>query len=93
MNDDELITRYIELNPQRPGIDRARLKDYGVSVWALIGYLKQATGGDIARVAADYDVPIEAVEAALAYYQPHPAAIDARIAATTPADSDLLHVA
>ena len=93
MNDGELITRYIELNPQRPGIDRARLKDYGVSVWALIGYLKQATGGDIARVAADYDVPIEAVEAALAYYRRHPAAIDARIAATTPAASGLLNVA
>jgi uncharacterized protein (DUF433 family) len=67
MSDEELIARYIELDPYRPGLDRARLKEYAVPVWALIGYLR-TPGADIERVAADYDVPIDAVKAALAYY-------------------------
>jgi uncharacterized protein (DUF433 family) len=87
------IEQDIELNPQRPGLDRARLKDSGVSVWALISYLKYAARGDIARVAADYDVPVESVEAALAYYEQHSEAIDARIAANTPGVNARRHAA
>jgi hypothetical protein len=34
MNNDELITQYIEPNPHYPGIAEARLKRYGVAVWA-----------------------------------------------------------
>jgi hypothetical protein len=37
--------------------------------------------GDVARVAADYALPCEAVKAAIAYYQRHKNLIDARIAA------------
>lgn len=92
MHEDELIAKYIELNPQRPGLAEARLVDYGVAVWALIGYL-QAASGDIDRVAADYDVPREAVEAAIAYYQRHHAVIDARINANRTVPNDLLQVA
>ena len=69
MNDDELIAHYIELNPHHPGLDEARLKNRGVAVWALIGYLHGGAEGSIARVAVDYDLPREAVEAAIAYYR------------------------
>ncbi len=83
MDNDEHITQYIELNPHYPGIAEARLKRYGVAVWALIGQLP-ARGNDLAQVARDYDVPVEAVEAAYAYYQRHRPVIDDRIAANAP---------
>lgn len=79
MTDQELIAKYIEPDPLRPGTMHARLGDYGVSVWALVAYY-QAAQGDIDLVAADYDLPREAVEAALAFYRQHKASIDARIA-------------
>ena len=75
-----LVARWIEPNPHRPGVEDAILVGYGVSVWALIGYLSMVEN-DIARVAADYELPLEAVEAALGYYQEHQSAIDARLAA------------
>ena len=43
-----------------------------------IAHLRVA--GDPLRVAEDYEVPLEAVEAALAYYELHRYLIDARIA-------------
>ena len=76
---DALIAEYIELNPDRPGLDHARLKEFGVAVWALIGYLRGADD-DIDGVAADYEVPREAVLAAIAYYERHRALLDHRIA-------------
>ena len=79
MTDNELIERYIEQDAARLGANGARLRDYGVSVWALIAYL-QAAGGNIERVAADYHLPREAMEAALAYYRQHRAIVDGRIA-------------
>jgi uncharacterized protein (DUF433 family) len=77
---DALIEQWIEPDPYRPGPANARLKKYAVHVWALIGYLP-AVDNDIAVAAQDYDVPTEAVEAALAYYARHKALIDDRIAA------------
>ena len=77
--DDELIAQYIEEPSYSPAPTEARLKDYGTAVWALIGYLKHAVGGNAKQAAADYDVPVAAVEAALAYYSRHRRAIDARI--------------
>ena len=47
-----------------------------------MGYL-EAVENDVARVADDYEVPREAVEAALAYYRRHREVIDARIAANS----------
>jgi uncharacterized protein (DUF433 family) len=73
---------WIEPNPQRPGAADMRLKEYGVPVWALIGHL-EVVNGDITLVARDYDIPGEAVDAALAYYNRHKAVIDARIAANS----------
>ncbi len=80
--DERLIARYIEPNPNKPGLDEAWLADSAVSVWALIGYLR-AVGGDIEQVANDYEVPREAVEAAIAYYRKHKELIDNRIAANS----------
>lgn len=81
-----LIERYIEQNPHRPGLDEARLIGYGVAVWALIGYLSGASG-DVARVAEDYNIPLEAVQAAIAYYDEHRILIDARRAANRVIDA------
>lgn len=78
MTEHELIDHYIELDRSLPIPRTARLRDSGVSVWALIPYY-QAAGEDVDRVAADYGLSREAVEAALAYYRCHQAAIDARI--------------
>ena len=77
---DDLIRQYIEPNPHRPGAADARLRKYGVSVWALIDYLKGVCG-DVSGTAVAYDVPVEAVEAARADYERHREVIDARIAA------------
>jgi uncharacterized protein (DUF433 family) len=79
MPNERLIARWIEPSPYLPGVDEARIRETGVPVWALIGYLP-AVGDDPARVAHDYELPVEAVQAALAYYRKHRPAIDARLA-------------
>ena len=73
-----LISRYIVTDRNGRGPDEASLARYGVSVWALVAYLT-ANKLDPAQVAADYDLPEDAVEAALAYYRCHKEIIDARI--------------
>jgi uncharacterized protein (DUF433 family) len=72
---DHSIDRYIVRSPQTTP-DRALLAGSGIEVWAIIGYLR---GFDIDQTATDYDVPREAVEAALAYYERHRKVIDARL--------------
>ncbi len=79
-NWDDLIARYIEVNPYRPGIADAIIRTYGVSVWAIVGAITLA-GATAEEVIENYEVPREAVEAALAYYQRYRPVIDARIAA------------
>jgi uncharacterized protein (DUF433 family) len=69
LSTNDLIARYVEETPHYPGPADARLKEFGTAVWALVGYLKQAVAGDVAQAAKDYDVPLEAVQAALAYYR------------------------
>lgn len=86
---DALVAAYIEQNPNHLGKDEARLKNYGVSVWAIIGYWK-ASNGDISGTAAGYDVPIEAVEAAVAYYERYKVIIDNRLAANDPDEENQL---
>ncbi|MBI3979812.1 MAG: DUF433 domain-containing protein [Chloroflexi bacterium] len=80
MTKEELIAKYITQDARRPEAAEARLADYGVHVWAIIGY-RQATGEEIDQIAAAYEVPREAIEAAFAYYDRHHHVIDARIAA------------
>lgn len=79
LSERELIARWIVPNPYRPGLGEARIHDTGVPVWALVGHLP-AAGGDPAQVAYDYELPEEAVRAALAYYRKHHTSIDARLA-------------
>ncbi|HEY8741672.1 MAG TPA: DUF433 domain-containing protein [Chloroflexota bacterium] len=79
MDEAALISRYIELDPRHPWPGDAHLRDSGVPVWAIIGHWRDATDGDAAAVARDYDLPLQAVQAALAYYQEHQAAITARL--------------
>ena len=70
-----LTDQYID---DSSGVADARLKPWGMHAWAVIGYLK-AAGGDEEWVAGGYDVPVEAVQAAQAYYKKHKALIDARL--------------
>ena len=72
------IERWIEPNPFASGPHQARLVEYGVPVWALIAHLRVV--GDHLQVAVDYELPVEAMEAAFAYHDLHRYLIDARIA-------------
>lgn len=74
----DLITRWIEPNSHKPGRDEYWLKNDHISVWALVGYW-QGVEHDVARVAHDYDIPQEAVEAALTYYERYKDLIDNRL--------------
>lgn len=82
MTEDELIEKYVEPNPDGRGLDEARLRTHYVNVWAIVGYY-EAYEGDISEAARGFDVPDEAIEAAMAYYRRHKCLIDNRIAANT----------
>ncbi len=75
-----LINHYIAPDPQHPGIAHYVLREYGISVWALVAYYA-TVGHDLDRVASDYDIPAEQVRAALAFYAEHTNAIDAYLSA------------
>ncbi len=70
-----LVDRFVEPDPRRP--EDARLRGYGVSVWTLIGYLR-VVGNDPQQVADDYEIPLEAVHAAIEFYHSNRVLIDAR---------------
>ena len=80
MDAREKIARYIEQDPDTPGIEGVRLRESMRSVWMLAAAWK-AAGGDIARVADAYGVTPDDVSAVVAYYQLHADEIDSRIAA------------
>lgn len=77
---DAAFARYIEENPYKPGVANARLVEFGMAIWAFAGPL-EADGNDPERVANDYELSREQVEAAIAYYQHHRDVIDDRRAA------------
>lgn len=74
---DALLSRWIEEDAHRPGPADARLREYGVAVWAIVGHL-EGTGGDVQQTATDYDIPLDAVIAAQHYYRRNAPTIDAR---------------
>ena len=74
--EDVLIRRHIVASGGNG--DDARVKEYGTPVWSLVAY-SDVVKGDMNRVAADYELPEEAVEAAMAYYRQNKAVIDARL--------------
>ena len=79
----QLIARWIEPHPRKGSAAEARLKNSKIAVWAIVGQLR-AAGRDVRGVAADYAIPQEAVQAALAYYDANRAVIDDRLAANEP---------
>jgi uncharacterized protein (DUF433 family) len=72
-----LLDSYIHLDPAESGVDQARVAPADVPVWVIVAQVEGA-GGDVAQVAEDYELPREAVEAALIFYRRNRAAIDAR---------------
>ncbi len=80
MTNDELITKWIELNPHKERKEEAVIRDTLVPVWSVVGY-SEAYHGDLARVAEALAIPLEAVEAAMAYYMANKCVIDSRIEA------------
>jgi uncharacterized protein (DUF433 family) len=80
MTNDELIEKWIELNLHKQQKEEAVIRDTLVPVWSLVGY-SEAYHGDLARVADGFEIPLEAVEAAMAYYAAHKCIIDNRIPA------------
>lgn len=79
---DALIERHIEPHPDpvKQGYAWYRLKERGVPVYAIIGSMTP-TFDNADDVADAFAVSRGAVDAALAYYRQHKAAIDSRLAA------------
>jgi len=77
--EERAIARWIEPNPHKPGPAEAWVLPYCVSEWVIIRQL-QIENDDVAEVAEFFEIPVEAVEAAVAYYHRHQAPIDERIA-------------
>jgi len=84
-SEDELIAQYIEPNPYQSGHGDAWIVGYGVPVWAIIGAMHAAgtTDAIVKQTAAEYQLPIDAVRAAVAFYHRQIDVINARILANT----------
>ena len=74
----ELIARYIKPHPSDRGRAYAWFPAYGHSVAAIVRGIR-GREGDIGQTAADWEMPEEAVRAAIAFYRRHREFIDARI--------------
>jgi len=72
----ELDGEQIKLDPHRPGRAYARLVRHERPLWALTGDLR-GNGWNIVQTAHDYDLPVSAMRAVVAYYQSEPQFIDA----------------
>lgn len=81
---EEFFGRFIDHQPNAPDPGDAKIAGHGYPVWILIDALA-ATGGDVGRVAGEYELPDDAVRAAVQFYRRHQAAIDARIRANAAA--------
>jgi uncharacterized protein (DUF433 family) len=88
------LRRMVGPDVHRPGPARARLLVEQIPVWVIIGHVgavasttdpAAVTDEVIAQVAADYDIPHDAVLAALLYYQEHRGAIDGLLEANAAA--------
>ncbi len=80
MDDDALLSQYIAHDPVPAHPGDACLLGANLPVWLVMRDLKAARG-NVLQVAADYNLPRDAVVAARTYYLRHAALIDARIAA------------
>lgn len=75
---DALIAKFIKQDPHRPGRHEAWVDagGGGAQVWIIIPYLRVSGVPEIMRA---YNLPAEAVHAAIAYYRRHRSLFDARI--------------
>lgn len=80
LDDDRLIAEHVEAGPGHHGVGDARLRGSKVPVWAVVGYLRAVA--DPVQTAKDYDIPVEEVRAAQAYYRRHDREIDDRLRRT-----------
>jgi len=79
LDEQQLIEKHVDLDYDRyGGRADARLKESGVSVWAIVTYLG-VYDGNVDKVAWHYELTREEMEAALAYYRQNKKYIDARI--------------
>ncbi len=78
---EQSIAQYIAPDPHRAGEQYAILRDEGIPVWALVAHLIGAAW-NVRQAADDYELSLDAVEAAIVYYNLYRAAIDAVIAPT-----------
>lgn len=81
-DEDELIARWLEPDPLRGGKAEFRVVGHGVHVWALAGYFRTENGPTavyIDEAARAYELPREAVLAALAFYRRYRVIVDDRI--------------
>lgn len=75
--DDELIARYLEPNPYKPGKAYYRLVESGMAMWVFAGRL-EAANYDLAQVAWEYDISPAQIDAALAFYERYKEIVDDR---------------
>jgi uncharacterized protein (DUF433 family) len=79
VDEQQLIEKHVDLNHNRfGGRADARLKESGVSVWAIVTYLG-IYDGDVNEVARIYELSQEEMVAALAYYRRNKKYVDAPI--------------
>ena len=76
--DEATLDAMVEPHPDR-GRPYARLVEYGTPIWVLINRMGEPTEENIARVAWEYSLPENAIEAALRYYDRNRKFIDAVI--------------
>lgn len=76
--ESDLIERYIDVGPSSHSENDAVLRDSGVPIWAIVGYMP-AVGGSLDQAAEDYEVPLDAVIASMYYYWRNKTAIDRHI--------------
>lgn len=77
LTEDELIARYMEENPHKPSRANYRLVESGTPIWVFIGRY-EALNGDAEQIAKNYDISMEQVAAAIAYYKRYKEIIDDR---------------
>ena len=79
--EQRLIERHVDLDTDRypSGRADARLRDSGVSVWAIVAFLG-VYGNDLDKLAEHFGLGREEVDAALAYYRRNRRHVDALIA-------------
>ena len=79
LDEQQLIEKHVDLDYDRyGGRADARLKESGVSVWAIVAYL-DVYDGDVDKVADHFELSQDEMVAALAYYGRNKRYIDARV--------------